>query len=293
MKALLSLFFAVYFISFSAIAQTKSNNMKHTVEAGQTLYFISKKYNLSISDLRLANPAILDDLIIKPEQSLLIPKQNIPVKIDDSDYKVHIVKTKETLFSISQQYGLKVADLIAMNNLDNPNINIGQELKIQRLSINDQAIFIKPALTVQELEELKNPTGVKESEVKLNEDLALYKQLFESYNTNANILMKDKGIGNYLDGSSSGAYLAMVNNVASGQIIKVRNLMNNKVIYLKVVGDVSKQDADKNVSIKISKSAANDLNIIEDRFLAEWTWYKLDNANPNESPKMDAPFDDF
>lgn len=293
MKTLLSLFFAICMISFSLEAQTKSDNIRHTVEAGQTLYFISKKYNVSIQELRASNPAILEDLIIKPEQELIIPVKNTPVKIDDNNYKIHVVKTKETLYSISKLYNLKVDELISMNSLDNPNISIGQELKVQKLSVNDQAIFVKPSPTVAELEAKKNPSGIKESEVAMNEDLALYKQLFESYNLNANTLLKDKGIGNYLDGSSSGAYLAMVNNVPAGQIVKVRNLMNNKVIYLKVVGPVSKQDADKNISIKISKSAANDLNIIEDRFLAEWSWYKLASSSPNESPKSKAPFDDF
>ena len=293
MKTLLSLFFAICMISYGLMAQTKSENIKHTVEAGQTLYFISKKYNVSILELRASNPSILEDLIIKPEQQLIIPVKNTHVKIDDNNYKIHIVKTKETLYSISNLYGLKVDELIAMNSLDNPNISVGQELKVQKLSVNDQAIFVKPSPSVAALEAKKNPDGIKESEVSMNEDLALYKQLFESYNVSANALMKDKGIGNYLDGSSSGAYLAMVNNVTAGQIVKVRNLMNNKVIYLKVVGPVSKQDADKNISIKISKSAANDLNIIEDRFLAEWSWYKLAASSPNETPKSSSPFDDF
>lgn len=293
MKTLLSLFFSICMISFSLLAQTKSDNIKHKVEAGQTLYFISKKYNVSIAELRASNPAILEDLIIKPEQELIIPVKNVPVKIDDNNYKIHLVKTKETLFSISKMYGLTVNELIAMNSLDNPNISIGQELKVAKLSVNNQAIFVKPLATEAELEAKKMPNGIKESEVVLNEDLALYKQLFESYNSATNTLMKDKGIGNYLDGSSSGAYLAMVNNVPSGQIVKVRNLMNNKVIYLKVVGPVSKQDADKNIAIKISKSAANDLNIIEDRFLAEWTWYKLAASNAGETPKTTVTFDDF
>ncbi len=85
----------------------------------------------------------------------------------------------------------------------------------------------------------------------------------------------------------------MVNNVPAGQIVKVRNLMNNKVIYLKVVGPVSSKDAEKNIAIKISKSAANDLNIIEDRFLAEWTWYVLDSSNTDTDTSPMETFDDF
>ncbi|MCB0509149.1 MAG: hypothetical protein KDC82_00205, partial [Bacteroidetes bacterium] len=72
-----------------------------------------------------------------------------------------------------------------------------------------------------------------------------------------------------------------------------RNLMNNKVIYLKVVGSVPEKDAEKNISIKISKSAALDLNIIEERFLAEWTWYTLGAKSNETSPSESAPFDDF
>lgn len=303
MKAKLILLFALCFISFQLFAQTKT--IIHKVEAGQTLYFISKKYELSIAELRASNPAITDDLIIKPGQELVILSKKPIVKVDDSAYKVHVVQSKETLFSIAKLYGLKVDDLIAMNNLNNPNINIGQELKVQKLSVDQNAIFVKPepVKEVKEVKEVKAPTPVventpskepvkvvSEKEV-LNEDVALYKQLFDSYNKQGNVLKKDKGIGNYLDGTSSGAYLAMVNNIPAGQIVKLRNLMNNKVIYLKVVGSVPEKDAEKNIAIKISKSAANELNIIEDRFLAEWTWYSLSGAKP--ASETSEPFSDF
>lgn len=42
----------------------------------------------------------------------------------------HIVKKGETLFSISQKYGISVASLIRLNNLKDNNIIVGQELKI-------------------------------------------------------------------------------------------------------------------------------------------------------------------
>ena len=286
MKAKLSLLFAICFISLSAFAQTLSESIKHTVEPGQTLYFISKKYNLSVDELRKSNPEILEDLIIKPGQELQIPIKNVPTKVDIDNYKVHIVQTKETLFSISKMYNVTVDDLITMNNLENPNINIGQELKVQKMSVNNEAMFNTPTKE-------KKKNGVGENEVTMNENVLLYKQLFDSYNSPANTLLKDKGIGNYLDGNSTGAYLAMVNNVPAGQIVKVRNLMNNKVIYLKVVGPVSDKDAGQNISIKISKSAANDLNIIEDRFLSEWSWYKLGDAEVKPDTETNAPFDDF
>lgn len=293
MKAKLSLLIAICFISVSVFAQNGTDTFVHIVEPGQTLYFISKKYNLSVAELRASNPSIGEDLIIKPEQQLVIKTKNVPVKMDVNNYKVHVVQTKETLFSISKMYGLKVDDLIRMNNLESPAIQIGQQLKVKKLNVNDNAIFEtkKEGEVVIETGVSKNPPVVKQDDVIKSEDVSLYKQLFESYNKPENNLNKDKGIGNYLDGSS-GSYLAMVNNVPSGQIIKLRNLMNNKVIYLKVVGPISSVDAGNNISIKISKSAATDLNIIEDRFLAEWTWYTTGKTKDNAT-KTAVPFDDF
>lgn len=307
MKAKSSLLFVLCIISFGLFAQT--NMTIHQVEPGQTLYFISKKYDLSIAELRANNPEIGDDLIIKPGQALQIVLKKPVVKAVDTDYKVHVVQSKETLFSISKQYGIKVDDLIQMNNLSNPNISVGQELRVQKLTVDKNALFeqgnnstAKTPSTPTTKEQVvkvdaavvdaKENVGIAQIEVN-NEDVALYKQLFDSYNKKENTLKKDKGIGNYLEGTSSGAYLAMVNNIPAGQIVKLRNLMNNKVIYLKVVGSVPEKDAEKNISIKISKSAALDLNIIEERFLAEWTWYTLGAKTNETSPSESAPFDDF
>lgn len=275
-------------------AQTVSDKIIHKVEAGQTLYFLSKKYNISIDQLRQANPEILDDLIIKPAQVLVIPVENKTVELDQGGYKIHVVKTKETLYSLSKLYDISVSELINLNQLESANISIGQELKVGKLQVNDDAIFEKSTNDIEIIEEkLDVKTEEDENQVNQAKDVMLYKQLFESYDNGINQLNKDKGIGNYLDGNSSGAYLAMVNNVPAEQIVKVRNLMNNKVIYLKVVGPVSSKDADKNIAIKISKSAAEDLNIIEDRFLAEWTWYTIQGKDENTIVTPSTTFDDF
>ena len=275
-------------------AQTISDKIIHKVEAGQTLYFLSKKYNIGIDQLRQANPDILDDLIIKPAQVLVIPVENKTVELDQGGYKIHVVKTKETLYSLSKLYDISVSELINLNQLESANISIGQELKVGKLQVNDDAIFEKSANDIEIIEEKREEkTEEDKDQVNQAKDVMLYKQLFESYDNGVNQLNKDKGIGNYLDGNSSGAYLAMVNNVPAEQIVKVRNLMNNKVIYLKVVGPVSSKDADKNIAIKISKSAAEDLNIIEDRFLAEWTWYTIQSKNENTIETPSTTFDDF
>lgn len=44
---------------------------------------------------------------------------------------VHVVRPGETLLAVSRQYGISVSDLVAWNNLTNPDqLNVGQELRI-------------------------------------------------------------------------------------------------------------------------------------------------------------------
>ncbi len=269
-------------ITFSIMAQ-ESNIIKHTVTPGQTLYFISKKYNLSVEQLKMLNPDIGADLIIRPGQVLTIKTSKAPVKVDNNNFKLHTVQTKETLYSISKKYGITVDELITINHLNKPDIKVGQELRVKKLKVNHQSVYSNTPKEISKVEIQRTESNIKPSkEVKhLPEDVVLNKQLFDSYNAKGNVLRKDKGMGNYLN-SGQESYLAMVNNVPSGQIVKVRNLMNNKVIYLKVIGGVPESDAVNNISIKISKAAAEELNVLEDRFLAEWMWYKLINTQDNK-----------
>ena len=110
MRAKILLFLVFTIIMTYGVAQTVTDKIMHKVEPGQTLYFISKKYDVTIDQLKQANPAILDDLIIKPEQVLVIPVENKTVELDGNGYKMHTVKTMETLYSISKLYDISVTE---------------------------------------------------------------------------------------------------------------------------------------------------------------------------------------
>ena len=72
----------------------------HVVKAGQTIYSISKAYNISQKDLTLENPEVTSGLkegqILKiPEQPAIIEKSQI---IKSDDYIYHIVEPGQTLY---------------------------------------------------------------------------------------------------------------------------------------------------------------------------------------------------
>lgn len=107
----------------------------HTVKEGETLYSISRLYNLTASDLLALNPEAKD--AIKVGQMLKIPAQttenktSIEQKKSTSDTIIkHKVQPRETIFSISQKYKVDINDLIAANPDAESGIKEGEELII-------------------------------------------------------------------------------------------------------------------------------------------------------------------
>lgn len=106
----------------------------HIVEAGQTVFSIAEKYNISKEELFKHNPEV-EISPIQTGQVIKIPKNTSPeakssVKTTAS-FTDHKVKKKETLYSISKSYNLSVDDIIAANpELNTSDIKAGQILKI-------------------------------------------------------------------------------------------------------------------------------------------------------------------
>lgn len=107
----------------------------HTIKAGETLYRLTMKYNVSAKALCDANPGLSAENF-RIGQVIRIPStteatlassaetQNTPVIITNSSIQgpvesrcrdMHKVKRKETIFSISREYGISEAELIAAN----------------------------------------------------------------------------------------------------------------------------------------------------------------------------------
>ncbi len=119
----------------------------YKVEKGDTLYSISRKYQLTVAELRAANNLSEND-VIKVGQKLKIPSADISAaaalatdnKATTSSgaslsaatpTKDYTVVKGDTLYSIAKKNGMTLAELMALNNLDNSSvIKVGQKLKI-------------------------------------------------------------------------------------------------------------------------------------------------------------------
>ncbi len=160
---------------------------QHEVKAGETLYSISKTYNVTVADLKAAN-GLGDSETILTGQKLKIPnktpdktvnRQNVVTNnvvtnnvvtnnvstqttgtSDDipTCKQTYIVKKKETLYSISKAFGLTVDELLAVN----PNIKKGKIKKGMELCI-PYSKAEKEAMQPKEVEEeivIKEPQPV-------------------------------------------------------------------------------------------------------------------------------------
>lgn len=94
----------------------------HVVQTGETLFSISREYDVAVGDLRRWNSLDSDNLS-RGQEILVGPPA-------DDDTIIHSVQPGETLFAISRQYGVTIAEIQSWNNMDSPQLSPGQELTI-------------------------------------------------------------------------------------------------------------------------------------------------------------------
>jgi len=139
------LFFIVLFNAITAFAQPDKDKVVklhgkkyyiHIVVKGETVYGVSKDFNLAVKDLVLENPKAMDG--ISPGDTLDVPfavpvvpaTAGIPQQ-DTLKYIYHKVLPKETLYSMTKQYGVSMAVIDSLNpELNDKGLRIGMILQI-------------------------------------------------------------------------------------------------------------------------------------------------------------------
>ena len=128
-------FFLVFNTSLLAQEATKSDSIKwvdgqkyyiHTVTSGQGLFSIQKLYGVKEKDILENNPEAFDGL--KPGQYLKIPF--IKQETKKLDYRIHVIKAGESIYSISKIYNITPEEIFKLNKEAKNGYKINQELKI-------------------------------------------------------------------------------------------------------------------------------------------------------------------
>lgn len=103
----------------------------HTVQKGQTVYAISKAYNVLQKDIAMENPEVFDGL--KEGQVIKIPVLADEDKTKETDkYIYHTVGQGETVYYLTRKYGIRDKDLFKYNPDAEKGLQAGQVIKIPR-----------------------------------------------------------------------------------------------------------------------------------------------------------------
>ena len=106
------------------------NMFMYTVQAGDSLYSIARKYNTTVNDIINLNYLKSNNLSIG--QILRIPETYFKQdEMSMPNYVSYTVKPGDTLYSIARDNGISVDTIINDNVLPNNNLTVGQVLRLR------------------------------------------------------------------------------------------------------------------------------------------------------------------
>ncbi|WP_158651617.1 LysM peptidoglycan-binding domain-containing protein [Mesobacillus jeotgali] len=95
----------------------------YIVKKGDTLFSLAKKYGVTLIDLKRENKLVNDSIYVG--QALSVPTHGF-----ENNEGIYIVNPGDTLFNISQRFGVSLKELKQANGLKEDMVLIGQQLVI-------------------------------------------------------------------------------------------------------------------------------------------------------------------
>lgn len=277
------------------VTQSTAQGKKHIVAEKETLFSISRFYNVTVDDLKKWNN--LSDNSLSLGQELVIKSSSAATpSTNQTEIKTakinHTVAAKETMFSISRQYGVTPEQVREWNGLQNDELKIGQVLVVAK----GDAKQTTPTQTYTNVQTQTNPVTQQQTPTieRINVPITTPVTTIEkpvtpvvtppvektntikiSESVSGTDEIKENGLAELIEGTDGNRkYLALHRTAPSGTILKVRNEMNNKEVFVRVMGKLPETAPNEKLVLKLSKSAYNQLGAIDARFRVEVTYYK-------------------
>lgn len=100
--------------------------LSHNVEKKETLYSLSKQYDISVDDIKRYNKQLYSrelqngetiqiPVFSKNNADVARPGTSVPAKVSIAKTREHIILPKETKYGIARKYGMTVSELEALN----------------------------------------------------------------------------------------------------------------------------------------------------------------------------------
>lgn len=115
----------------------------YTVQKGDSLYSIAKKFGMSVEELKSLNNLTSNNLAIGQQLMIKSTTGDEPINPEEEcigtgyvepQYVIYTVQRGDSLYTIARKYNTSVDNIKALNNLTSNNLSIGQQLKIKEVS---------------------------------------------------------------------------------------------------------------------------------------------------------------
>lgn len=231
----------------------------HLVIKGETLYSISKAYGIKLKDLRRLNELESNEIslgqLLRVSEEIAasnLEEEVVPVdtttalaadKIDTlAGFSTHLVQTGETLLTIAREKKVRFDSIMKWNQLTSDYLRIGQKLLIKENELVEESLDSASLVT------------------KLDDEG--FERTYEV------------GIAAVISDISTKKYLALHRTLPIGTELKVRNLMNNLVVHVKVVGKLPNTGINRNLLLRLSQVAYDQLGILDPKSRVEVSHYR-------------------
>lgn len=230
------------------------------VEPGNTLYGLSKKYNVSIDSILEANPDL------NPGSIPLGYPVNIPIYLkafvfappsgpEDDIPVFYRIQPKETLYRISKVYlGTSPETIISLNPRVSEGLSIGQVIHLG---------WYVPGLNTL------SPAGTAAASADVASRYTV-KDFTDEYKTEGKIIREQKGLAVWKPGSQQSHYYVLHPTAKVGSYMEVTNPMLHRTLTAKVAGNIPPGLYQSQVGLVVSPSVARALGVLDQQFFARW-----------------------
>lgn len=228
----------------------------HQMEKKQTLFSLAKFYGLSVEELYYYNPGLKENSV-RVGQHIQVPIPNRAIRryqgvdfMPENYIPVYYqVRRGDTMYRIAKKlFRMEVEELMMRNHLLSAGLKTGQLLHVGWMNIH--------GIPPDARQDAGGPMAQRNQAMK-----SIY--LRECSGAEVEV----SGVACWYKNSNEDAGLyALHRSARRNAVIAVTNPMNNRTIYVKVIGKISDRAYEDNVKVVLSPLAAKLLGAVDSRF---------------------------
>jgi len=239
----------------------------HRVGQKETLYSIAKQYGVTVDDLKLWNS--LSNSGLKLGQELIIKDKAASTQTNETKIPEnkaagrHTVAEGETMYAISRKYGVTVSQIKDWNRLTSNDLKPGQEIIVAAPGSSIAVVDTRTPIS----KVTETPKEVVTENRNTNNVVPVTPVVIGTDET------RESGMADLLENTDGNRkYLAHHRTVKPGTIVRVKNNVTRKEVFVRVIGTLPGTES-PDVLLRLSKSAYDKLGG-DGKFAVEVTYFK-------------------